>query len=52
MKILWLVPMAILLVAGGALLRARRRKGSPEIAQTPVSGQWLAEARGREDHHL
>jgi len=39
------------MLGAGAWLRARRRRrGVATIGQTPVSEQWLAQARGREEH--
>jgi cytochrome c-type biogenesis protein CcmH/NrfF len=49
MRILWVLPL-ILLAGAGLLARARRRGDSDRPLTTePVSGQWLAEARSRED---
>jgi hypothetical protein len=50
MRILWVVPLVLL--AGVGLLARLRRRSDPDRALTtePVSGQWLAEARSREDH--
>jgi cytochrome c-type biogenesis protein CcmH/NrfF len=50
MRILWLVPIALIVVGAGAWLRRRRNRGEVSITPDPVSGQWLAEARGREEH--
>jgi cytochrome c-type biogenesis protein CcmH/NrfF len=51
MRILWFIPITALILGAGALLRARRRGGSaPSLSTDPVSGQWLAEARTREEH--
>jgi hypothetical protein len=47
---LWVVPL-ILLAGAGLIARLRRRTDSDRLLTTePVSGQWLAEARSREDH--
>ena len=49
MRILWVLPL-ILLAGAGLLARARRRSDSDRLLTSePVSGQWLAEARSRED---
>lgn len=51
MPMAWLVPVIVLLGAG-MFVRARRRKRNPvSFPQEPVSGQWLAEARSREENH-
>lgn len=51
MLISWLIPLTILALGVTALARARRRgKTDISLPQEPVSGQWLAEARSREDH--
>ena len=50
---LWLIPITILVVGTGVIVRAARRRGSAEKSLTtePVSGQWLAEIRGRDDQY-
>jgi len=51
MRMFWWVPVAVAMLGAGAWLRARRRRrGVATIGQTPVSEQWLAQARGREEH--
>jgi cytochrome c-type biogenesis protein CcmH/NrfF len=50
MRILWALPL-VLLAGAGLIARVRRRTAaSRELTTEPVSGQWLAEARSREDH--
>jgi hypothetical protein len=45
--------MAIVVVGAGAWLRMRlRRNRELSITQGPVSGEWLARARGKEEHTL
>jgi cytochrome c-type biogenesis protein CcmH/NrfF len=52
MPIAWLIPITIVLVGAGAFVRARRRsRNRVSFPQEPVSGQWLAEARSREEQH-
>ena len=52
MPMVWLIPITILLVGAGAFARARRRsRDRISFTQEPVSGQWLAEARSREEQH-
>ena len=51
MRIIWLFPLTVFAVAAGFVLRARRRSNEARLLTTePVSGQWLAEARSREEH--
>lgn len=51
MRTLWWIPMAFVAVGAGAWFRARRRrKRELLISQPPVSGEWLARARGKEEH--
>lgn len=50
MRILWWIPVAAAVLGAGAWLRVRKRKRDvSSIGQAPVSEQWLAEARGREE---
>jgi len=47
---IWLIPVTILVVGAAAVARARRRSRSARaLTNEPVSTQWLAEARSRED---
>ena len=48
MRILWALPL-VLLVGAGLVARFRRRESDRVLTSEPVSGQWLAEARSRED---
>jgi cytochrome c-type biogenesis protein CcmH/NrfF len=51
MRFLWLIPITVLIVGAGAFYRARRRAGADTpLTSEPVSGEWLAQARGREEH--
>ncbi|MEO6235502.1 MAG: hypothetical protein ABIQ52_00795 [Vicinamibacterales bacterium] len=51
MLIFWLIPLTILALGATTLVRARRRgKTGISLPQEPVSGQWLAEARSRDEH--
>jgi hypothetical protein len=48
---IWLFPVTILVIGASALVRARlRARSSRSLTTDPVSGQWLAEARSREEH--
>jgi hypothetical protein len=49
MRILWALPL-VLLVGAGLVARLRRRGDDRRLTSEPVSGQWLAEARSREDN--
>lgn len=51
MRILWFAPLTILILGAGFFIRARRRGENQRLLTSdPVSGQWLAEARSREEH--
>jgi cytochrome c-type biogenesis protein CcmH/NrfF len=51
MRLLWFVPLTVLALGAGWFLRARRRDGSIRLLKSePVSGEWLAQARSREEH--
>jgi hypothetical protein len=48
----WLIPLAVLVVGVGVFARARRRSHDQQgVLSEPVSGDWLAHARSRGDHH-
>ena len=50
MRMLWFIPL-ILLAGAGLVARVRRRRDPDRLLTSePVSGQWLAEARSREEH--
>ena len=52
MFMVWLVPVTLLALGAGVFAFARRgRKNGIAFPQEPVSGQWLAEKRSREEHH-
>ena len=51
MRFVWLIPLTVFVLGAGAFFRARRRANNPRpLTSGPVSGQWLAEARGREEN--
>jgi len=52
MRLLWWIPIAVLVAGAGVLIRARKRRHD-DIAVTtePVSSEWLAQARGRDEQH-
>jgi hypothetical protein len=49
MPMVWLIPVAIL-TFGAVRIFNRRRRGEPKLTTEPLSGQWLADARSREEH--
>ena len=52
MSIVLLIPITLVLAGAGVFAAARRRRRSRiSFTQEPVSGQWLAEARSREEQH-
>ena len=51
MRILWFVPLTILALGASLFVRARRRAGEERmLTSDPVSSEWLAHARSREEH--
>ena len=51
MRLLWWIPIAALVAGAGFLLRARkRRQDDITLTSEPVSADWLAQARGRDEH--
>ena len=52
MRMLWWIPITVLGVGAGLLMRRRRRRANDVgLTTDPVSSEWLAEARGRDEHH-
>jgi len=53
MRALWWIPISILVAGAGWLIRARLRRRHTDVAviTDPVSADWLAQARGRDEHH-
>jgi cytochrome c-type biogenesis protein CcmH/NrfF len=50
MALVWFIPFGILVLGAGAFLRARRRANrARSFTHEPVSGEWLAQARSREE---
>lgn len=48
---LWALTAGIVAcVAGIAALRARWKRANSDYSTEPVSTEWLAQARGREEH--
>ena len=51
MRLLWWIPIAALIAGAGVFLRGRRRRSEDvPLTTEPVSSEWLAQARGRDDH--
>ena len=49
---LWLIPITIVIIGAGVFMRVRRNDGHLRgLTSEPVSGQWLAERRGREEQN-
>ena len=51
MRLLLLIPITVLAAAAGLFALARRRRTAEDVTLTsdPVSADWLAQARGRDD---
>ena len=51
MRFLWWIPITVIAAAAGLYALARRRRDDDITLTTdPVSADWLAQARGREEH--
>ena len=50
MRILWFIPVTLFALGAGAFLRHRWRNREVALSSEPVSGEWLAQARSREEH--
>ena len=50
MRMLWFIPVTLLAIGASAFLRHRWRNRDVALSNEPVSGEWLAQARSREDH--
>jgi hypothetical protein len=48
-RTLWLIPITLVAVGAGLALRARLRRQPTAFSLEHVSGDWLAQARGREE---
>jgi cytochrome c-type biogenesis protein CcmH/NrfF len=51
MPILWFIPVTLLALGATALLARRRRNRDITLSNEPVSADWLAQARSRDDSH-
>lgn len=51
MRMIWFVPFTILALGASLFVRARRKAGEARLLSSdPVSSEWLAQARSREEH--
>ena len=50
MRILWFLPMTLLALGATAFFNRRRRNRDITLSSEPVSADWLAQARSRDDH--
>ena len=50
MRTLWLIPVALVALAATAFFSRARRNRDITLSNDPVSSDWLAQARGRDDH--
>jgi cytochrome c-type biogenesis protein CcmH/NrfF len=50
MRLLWWVPIVIVVGAGVVMRLRRRRHDDVALTSEPVSADWLAQARGRDEH--
>jgi cytochrome c-type biogenesis protein CcmH/NrfF len=48
-RTLWLIPITLVVVGAGLALRARHRRPPRMFSLEHVSGDWLAQARGRDE---
>jgi cytochrome c-type biogenesis protein CcmH/NrfF len=52
MRLLWWIPIAVVAAAAGLFVLARRRRDEDvTLTSEPVSADWLAQARGRDEQH-
>lgn len=47
---IWLLTLGVVTLATAIWGVRRRNRGTDRITTEPVSHEWLAEARGREEH--
>lgn len=52
MPMVWLIPVAVLAFGAVRIVSRLRRRSDAKLTSEPLSGQWLAEARSREEHPL
>ena len=51
MRTLWLIPFALIAYVARAVFNRARRSRDISLSTEPVSSDWLAQARGRDDQH-
>lgn len=50
MRTLWLIPVALVAFAARVFLNRARRSRDISLSTEPVSSDWLAQARSRDEH--
>ena len=51
MRFLWWIPIVVAAVGAGVVIGLRRRRNNDvSLTNDPVSADWLAQARGRDEH--
>ena len=50
MRTLWLIPVALVAYVARAFFNRARRSRDISLSTEPVSSDWLAQVRGRDDH--
>ena len=48
---LWLIPVALVAYVARVVFNRARRNRDISLSTEPVSSDWLAQARGRDDYH-
>ena len=51
MPTLWLIPIALVAYVARFVFNRARRSRDISVSTEPVSSDWLAQARSRDDHH-
>ena len=51
MRTLWLIPFALVAYVARVVFNRARRSRDISLSTEPVSSDWLAQARGRDDQH-
>lgn len=50
MRPFWWIPVAFVAMVASVLVGRARRNKETKLSHEPVSGDWLAQARSRDDH--
>ena len=48
-RMVWLIPLAVVIFGVRVFVRTRRRTDDRKLTTEPVSGEWLAHARSRDE---